>query len=163
KPRFPEMWLWAEDLVTTRELFDARHCEFEKWSSARERLRSVASDGYRNIETGLGATFGTALDRLEATPLGTTVREMQQERVTSLLGDTASSRKTLSEILDASQAVAQAFLLSTAPITITRAAELAELGLLSGAPDRPEASWIEPSGLAGAQLARDVLEPLVGS
>jgi hypothetical protein len=163
RPQIKESWLSADDFPTTRQLFDARRGEFEDWRSTCDRLLALAGNRYRSIDSGLTTSFRTAVDGLETTPLGNTAQEMQHEDVMSLLAATKSWQATLGDVLDAGRVIAHTYSLPQESMTITRATELAELGLLSGAPDRPEASWIEPGGLAEAQHARDVLEPLVRS
>lgn len=163
RPVIPVAWLTASALAPIRDLVQTRRDQVGQIVEAVSSMSSQAGPRFRELPVHAEAEVAESLARLEQSPLGADVRQLDHTRITRLRNALDTSVTFLRKVRDDAIAIAEGFALPTSRLSYARALELAALGSLASATGRPEASWLTPAGLASAREASQALRPLVES
>lgn len=154
-------WLSERDLEETEAILRDRrqlsvaHGRGEKalleivgshWRDVSEETASQAIaevHRLRSLEPPLDASGASSIPRLEA-----------------MLSFLVDNPHICTAIKVDAHAIGEAFGIPTSELTVVRAAELAELGLISRGPVHPEPEWINPARLPEIEQAVEILQPL---
>lgn len=162
RPDVPTSWLAGP--------VDAIERRIEELSRASEDYHRLAEDLRRAVGTGWTQLDTTLRDDIVAARTGMTrmIPPLPLPGTTTagdisrLIEAIRPCGRSLRQLADDARTVGDAFGLPTGPVTLQRAANLAQLGTLADSPVRPEAAWLNPGAVPAAEDAAAALRQAVG-
>jgi len=160
RPLIPAHWLSSPDVSTV----NARLDEAERLAAniAREKghFTQVGITNPRELPVPSAARLSALAEQLKALLGQPPVPDPDAVGLGELAGFLGNGHESLMKIEVQAQEIAAAFNLPEGPMSLDRAAEIAELGLMIGLQERPEADWLNPRLLQSLLEAATVLAAL---
>jgi hypothetical protein len=157
----PGQWLTCENLNDVEARI--RECQQLVLAAGRaeETLLDIVGLRWHDVPPADGSLLAEALQELQTMPLEFCPPEELDARELRTLAEllAVSGEVILSMKADA-ESIANAFGLPVRGITLSRARQLAELGLLVGHAALPEPEWINPAVVGAVDRAAKMLQPL---
>lgn len=154
-------WLSRSDLSEVETLLEQRHQLALASGLAEEYLLETIGDRWRDLRADSATEAAMACTGLQALePSFEPPDSLPVDALTPVVALLAETAAVLEAAARDVETIASTFELPTAPMTLSRAADLAELALLAGEAIRPEPEWVDPTRIASVEEAAKLLEPL---
>jgi very-short-patch-repair endonuclease len=160
----PVDWLSRTTLDDVHAKLEELKANADLHTTTVAELKDLIGPDAADLDTELGIRLDSALRTLSqehpALYLPPNIEAGQARQVAEFL---KNSQATLTEIANDADTLCAAFGIPVDGLTLARASELAELGMLAGSADRPEVTWLNPALQTALDQAVSILGTLLGN
>jgi hypothetical protein len=154
-------WLTVQEDDALTDRIDARQALAGEYHERVAALRQRGVLSWSEIPIELADEIPAWIAETRGLDPALDLAAQNREALDNLARELESMAARAAEIASTTKMLLAAFGLPEVEPDLELAGEVAELGTLAAAPNRPEAAWLEPGAVAGARKALGVLCPLV--
>lgn len=153
-------WVTTAGFDELAPLLAQRRNAAERLEAERASLDAIAT-GWATAPTGLSGTIATTTSTLsQLTPAITLDDDLPANAPAAQAEDLRTIAGTAEELQRSAEDIAAMFGVPRDG-SLRGVATLAELAMLANSPNKPEAAWLDPTSLARARDAAQILQPLI--
>ena len=164
RPAVPPEWMTTSDFKAVVQRIDRLKEIVASRTEAADELESHVGDGWAAIDPSSSERVLSATSIFESAGAAwAAVDQRAEEGLESLQQFVETARRSLAKVRVFAGDLAARVGVEVGELTVARACDLADLGQLVGASDRPEVEWLDPLALPRLNEAGQVLGALAAS